>query len=49
MNTRVCICCGKEYPIEKILHCTSCGSCFCERCAQKLHGTECAKDLSYFD
>ncbi|MCH5351460.1 MAG: hypothetical protein J1F39_05795 [Clostridiales bacterium] len=49
MNSKTCICCGKVFPAEKVLHCRSCGCCFCERCAEKLNGTECAKDLTYFD
>ncbi len=49
MKTKMCICCGKVYPIERVLHCEACGCCFCERCARKLKDTECAKDLTYFD
>ena len=49
VKTKICICCGREYPIEKVLHCSTCGCCFCESCAARLKDTECANELTYFD
>ncbi|MCM1368369.1 MAG: hypothetical protein NC184_06145 [Roseburia sp.] len=49
MKTRKCDNCKKEFPVDEIMHCYTCGNCYCARCAKRLGICECSGDLTFFD